>query len=243
LLLVFIVTNIIVVPSVVLRYAHHKTVAMFTHIVLATAASVWLVGAQAAGSNMDHVHAAFAFIRTGERTPILRSDTQRLTAVGANQMYTLGQNFRTRYIADEKPNGLRTERIANLSTDILNNDQIRVQTLDTPYLVSSAQALMQALYPPHSISNGTADTTGVLADGTTVDYPLNGYQYASIQAASQDDPKTRIVSGAQNCPMAQVDGLTYLTTNQFQETYGATEGLYKSLTPEWFEGYLGEDDM
>jgi hypothetical protein len=163
--------------------------------------------------------------------------------VGANQMYTLGQNFRTRYIAGDKPNGLGTEHIANLSTDVLDNGQIRVQTLDTPYLVSSAQAFMQGLYPPHGISNGTADATGVLADGTTVDYPLNGYQYANIQAASQDDPKSRIVSGAQNCPMAQVDGLTYLTTGQFQETYAATEGLYKSLTPDWFEGSLAEDNM
>jgi hypothetical protein len=211
---------------------------------IAAAASLWLAGAQAAtGINADHVHAAFAFIRTGERTPILRNDTQKLTAVGANQMHTLGQNFRTRYIAGDKPNGLGTERIADLSTDIINNDQVWVQTLDTPYLISSAQAFMQGLYPPHNVSSGSGDATDVLADGTTIDYPLNGYQYASIQAASQDDPKSRLVSGTQNCPTAQVDGLTYLTTDRFKETYGATEDLYKSLTPDWFQGHLDEDNV
>jgi hypothetical protein len=216
---------------------------MYTRAAVAVVTSTWLLGAHAAtASNVEHVHAAFAFVRAGERTPFLRNDTQKLTAVGADQMYTLGQNFRTRYIAGDKPKGLGTERIANISTDILNNDQIQIQTLDTPYLVSSAQAFMQGLYPPHG-SNGTGDATGVLADGTTVDYPLSGYQYASIQAASQDDPKSRLVSGAQNCPMAQVDGLKYLNTDQFQETMGWSEEMYKSLDVDWFEGHLDKDDV
>jgi hypothetical protein len=237
------VTSIIVI-SLVLRYAPHQIVTMYTRAVVAVAASTWLFGAQAAtGSNVEHVHAAFAFVRAGERTPFLRNDTQKLTAVGADQMFTLGQNFRTRYIAGDKPNGLGTERIANMSTDILNNDQIRIQTLDTPYLVSSAQAFIQGLYPPHASSNGTGDATGLLADGTTVDFPLNGYQYASIQTASQDDPKSRLVSGAQNCPTAQVDGLKYLTTDQFEETMGSSEKMYKSLDVDWFEGHLAEDDV
>jgi hypothetical protein len=231
----------IIEDSVVLRY---EIVAMFARATLAAVASVWLVGAQAASDgNEDHVHAAFAFIRTGERTPFLRNDTQKLTAVGANQMYSLGQNFRTRYLAGDAQDGFGKERIANLSTDILNNDQVRVQTLDTPYLVSSAQAFMQGLYPPHGVSNASEDTTERVADGTTVDYPLNGYQYASIQAASQDDPKSILVSGSQNCPMAQVDGLNYLTTNEFQKTNGATEDLFKSLVPDWFEGHLVADNM
>ena len=208
---------------------------MFSRAAIAAVASIYLIVAQASPS--DPIHAAFAFIRTGERTPILRNDTQFLTALGATQMHTLGQNFRTRYLAgDDGQNGFGKKRFANLSTNILNNDQVRVQTLDTPYLIASAQAFMQGLYP-------ASGATERLADGTTVSYPLNGYQYASISAASPDDPRSITVSGAQNCPMAQVDGLKYLTTDEFGETYAASEELYQSLDPELFEGHLRRENM
>ena len=43
-----------------------------------------------------HPHAAVAFVRTGERLPLIQPGPSTLTATGANQMYTLGQNFRTK---------------------------------------------------------------------------------------------------------------------------------------------------
>jgi len=213
---------------------------MFIHMsIAAMASSAWLVGAQnSVDSGLYHPHAAFAFVRTGERTPILRNNTQRLTALGANQMYTLGQNFRARYIAGEKASALGIQRISGLSTDILNNDQVQVQTLDKAYLVSSAQAFMQGLYPPHGIANGTGDVTGILADGTSVDYPLNGYQYADIQAASPADPDSIYISGDANCPTAQQAALRYFTTNEFEQTRTANKELYQSLKLDWFEGNM-----
>ncbi|EFQ86174.1 hypothetical protein P3342_003260 [Pyrenophora teres f. teres] len=212
---------------------------MFTRMSIAAVASAWLVGAQSSvDSDSYHPHAAFAFVRTGERTPILRNNTQRLTALGANQMYTLGQNFRTRYIAGDKPNALGAQHITGLSTDILNNEHVWVQTRDVPYLVSSAQAFMQGLYPPHGIANGTGDVTGILADGTSVDYPLNGYQYANIRAASPEDPDSIYISGDENCPMAQQAALTYFTTDEFEQTSTANKELYKSLKLDWFEGNM-----
>jgi hypothetical protein len=207
-------------------------------------ASAWLVNAQdSPDSDTYHSHAAFAFIRTGERTPILRNDTQKLTALGANQMYDLGQTFRSRYVAGKESGDLGVERIARLSPDVLDNDQILVRTLDKPYLMSAAQAFMQGLYPPHEVSNNTEDATGALADGTVIDYPLNGYQYASIQAASQDDPKSIYIDGAQSCPMAQRDAMEYFQTDAFTQTKGASEELYSSLNVDWFEGTLKEDQL
>jgi hypothetical protein len=207
---------------------------MFTRTIVAAMASASLAGAQS--SDSDHTHAAFAFVRTGERTPVLRDNVQTLTTVGANQMHALGQKLRTKFVSG-------TESIAGLSKDVLNNDQIWVQTLDAPYLVSSAQAFMQGLYPPHDINNATGDNTGVLADGSSVDYPLNGYQYASIHAANLNDPYSRLVSGAQQCPQAQTDGLKYYTTSEYRATSAANEDLYKKLDLDWFEGHVNQEEL
>ena len=123
---------------------------MFVYAVAVTT-SAWLVGAQVStDSDVFHPHAAFAFICTGERTPLDKPGTSVLTALGANQLYALGQNFRSRYISGNSPGALGVEHIANLSQNTLNNDQILVKTLDIPYLISSAQAFMQGLYPPYT---------------------------------------------------------------------------------------------
>ncbi|KAF1944502.1 phosphoglycerate mutase-like protein [Clathrospora elynae] len=217
---------------------------MFTRAAVAAVGFSWLVTAQSSQDDDSyHPHAAFAFIRTGERTPLLRDSPQKLTALGANQMHELGQNFRSRYIAGDSPGLLGVEHIAGMSPDVLDNNQILVQTLELPHLVSSAQAFMQGLYPPHGMANGTGDATGLLANGTIMDYPLNGYQYANIQAASQDEPNSRFVSGTQNCPMGNRDAWMYLVNEKFQETKDANKDFYKSLNVDWFEGNLAENDL
>ncbi|KAH7397073.1 histidine phosphatase superfamily [Pyrenochaeta sp. MPI-SDFR-AT-0127] len=205
-------------------------------------ASAWLVSAQEQDNNAYHPHGAFAFIRTGERTPLIRPGPAVLTALGANQMYTLGSNFRTRYITGLSPNGLGQEHIAGMSPNILNNEQILVQTLDRQYLVSSAQAFMQGLYPPLAIANGTG-SGDLLADGRALNFPLNGYQYANVQSSGELDPESIFLSGTQNCPIAQRDGLNYFTTDKFLETKAVNEDFYKSLSLDWFEGNIRQDQL
>ena len=106
--------------------------AMFA-LSLTVLASAWMVCAQ--DNDAYHPHGAFAFVRSGERTPSLTGDSQVLTAVGAQQMYQLGQNLRARWIGGDSNTGLGRQNIANMSVDMLNNDQISIQTLDTQYLV------------------------------------------------------------------------------------------------------------
>lgn len=211
--------------------------------VVAAAASAWLVGAQDTEStNGFHPHAAFAFIRTGERTPLIQSGSSVLTALGANQMYSLGENFRIRYIEGDS-GALGVEHIANMSQNFLNNDQIMVQTLDTPFLMSSAQAFMQGLYPPHGVSNGSGDATGLLADGTVLDFPLNGYQYANIQTSGYSDPASIAVDGFSACYLAQRDAMRYFSTEQFTSTKSASDEFYDSIPRDWFQGQFGDGDM
>lgn len=208
---------------------------------LTVMASAWLAAAQ--NDDAYHPHGAFAFIRSGEYTPLLTGDSQVLTTLGANQMYTLGQNLRARWIDSDGNAGFGRQRIANMSVDVINNDQISIQTLDTQYLVSSAQAFMQGMYPPHSVGNSTGlgDSTGLLANGTTVEAPLNGYQYATVQSFSPYAYNSIYISGAQNCPMAKLQSLQYLISHDFEEAKTASKATYDLLQTSWFQGNLLDD--
>lgn len=213
---------------------------------IAVAALTLLVGAQVQDDDPYHPHAAFAFIRTGERTPSMRSGSPKLTALGAQQMFSLGHNLRSRYlISGGSSSSFGVQNIDGLSPFILNNDQVLVQTLDAPHLISSATAFMQGLYPPHPIlSNGTGLSSGsVLSNGNTIDFPLNGYQYANIQSSGQLDYESIFVSGAQNCPVAQQDAMMYFTTDEFYATKTASRDLYKDLNLDWFEGNLRDNQL
>lgn len=203
------------------------------------------LAAAADDNSFYNVFGTVAYIRTGERTPVLRDERPSLTALGANQMYDLGRNFRSRYISDvDGPRGLGTQMIDGMSLDILQNDQVYVLTRDEPYLVASAQAFMQGLYPPYSLNatrNGPlADATGLLANGSAIDFPLNGYQYPSIQAVSELDPYTIHVAGAKNCPESQLHSALYEVTDDFVNTAAASKTLYKSLDTNWFGGNIRE---
>lgn len=158
-------------------------------------------------------------------------------------MHELGQNFRTRYITGNADAGLGIERIEGMSQDTLYNDQILVQTLDRQHLVSSAQAFMQGLYPPRSIGNGTSSTGGLLANGSAIDYPLGGYQYANVQSSGQSDPESIYISGMQGCTVAEVNSLKYYSTKEFAETQADSVDLYAKLKTDWFDGGLTRKDM
>ncbi|KAF2680093.1 phosphoglycerate mutase-like protein [Lentithecium fluviatile CBS 122367] len=184
---------------------------------------------------------AVAFIRSGERTPVLRPDTPILTAFGAQQMLQLGKNFRHRYLVETGlPHGLGVQNIPDMSPDILNHEQLFIQTLNKPYLVSSAQAFMQGLYPPYS-PNATrpdilGDAVGELANGDVVQYPLEGYQYPRVQALGELDPESVYISGNENCPTSQVESAMYEITDEFLNTQTLEKRFYGDLELGWFEG-------
>lgn len=204
-------------------------------------ASAWTAAAQ--DNDAYHPHGAFAFIRSGERTPLLTGDSQVLTALGAQQMYRLGQNLRARWIDGKGDTGLGVQSIANMSVDMLNNDQISVQTLDKQYLVASAQAFMQGMYPPSAVGNSTGlgDSTGLLADGTVVQAPLDGYQYAAVQSFNEFAYNSIYIDGNANCPEAKLQSLQYTVSDGFRNTQAASKDTYDLLQTSWFQGNLLDD--
>jgi hypothetical protein len=215
-------------------------------LIVAILVSAWLSGAQDTDNDAYHPHGAFAFIRTGERTPNIWPGVPLLTALGAHQMFSLGQNLRARYINGNVSDTLGVQRIAGMSRDTLDNNQILVQTLDQQHLVSSAQAFMQGLYPPHTIgsSNGTGSSLGdLLSNGSAIDFPLGGYQYANIQTSGVLDPESIYISGTQSCPIAAKAAMTYYTTSKFMETKTANSEFYQKLNLDWFEGNLKQSQL
>jgi hypothetical protein len=219
---------------------------MFKPAIAAALASALLVSAQRMGNGLYHPHAAFAFVQTGDRTPIVGHNPPVLTALGAQQMFQLGQSLRTRYISGTTSSGLGVQHISGISADTLDNNQILIQTSGELHLVSSAQALVQGLYPPHNLanSNGTGGPVGsLLANGSAIDYPLGGYQYANIQSSGQLDAESIYVAGSKHCPMAQRDAVMYYTTNKFKETRAASQDLYNKLNVDWFDGNFKRADL
>lgn len=207
------------------------------------------VQAQSFGNEIN-TYGTVAFVRSGESTPWVRSGTQLLTALGAQQMHELGSNFRGRYI-DETSGSTRlgSRPIAGMSQAQLDPDQLLIQTLNRPHLIASAQAFMQGLYPPSSLNdtrNGPwADATGLLGNRSEgpVDYPLGGYQYANIQALSDADYQTVYINGHDACPAARLESASYEITEQYLNTQAAEKDFYQSLSLDWFGGDIPDKAM
>ncbi|KAJ4353396.1 uncharacterized protein N0V89_005125 [Didymosphaeria variabile] len=212
---------------------------------LALLVAAHVVQGQDFGTEINN-YGTVAFIRTGERTPWVRSGTETLSALGAQQMLQLGQNFRGRYIVDDETSATRlgVRPIDGMAPNRINPDQLFVQTLDQPFLVAAAQAFMQGLYPKYSLNetrNGPyPDAVGILANKSTVDYPLDGYQYANVLTLGVNDPGSIYLDGHNQCPWAYLESANYEGTQDFVSTRVAQDAFYKSLSMSWFKDDLPE---
>ncbi|KAL1607793.1 hypothetical protein SLS60_002730 [Paraconiothyrium brasiliense] len=213
---------------------------------LALLAAAHVVQGQDFGTTVNN-YGTVAFIRTGERTPWVRSGTETLSALGAQQMLQLGQNFRGRYIVDDETSatGLGVRLIEGMAPNRINPDQLFIQTLDQPFLVAAAQAFMQGLYPKYDLNqtrNGPyPDAVGILANETTVDYPLDGYQYANVLTVGVNDPGSVYLDGHYQCPRAWLESANYEGTQDFVSTRVAEDAFYRGLSMSWFKDDLPEE--
>ncbi|CAI6238796.1 unnamed protein product [Periconia digitata] len=208
--------------------------------------------AQDANSNNNdndlyHLFGSVVFIRSGERTPtsLYTPGPQSLTPLGAQQMHALGANFRSRYISPStgSPRTFGVQKIQDISPDVLVQDQLSIQTLEKPYLVASAQAFMQGLYPPHSNPNQAPDSSYTLGNGSTVDFPLGGYQYPNVQVLGSLDPRSIYLDGLTNCSVAKRANLMYQLEEEYLRTRSAEKAFYANLSSmTWASAGMGEDE-
>lgn len=148
-------------------------------------------------SSGEHVWSSVGWILHGERTPYYLPNTPTLTSLGAQQMFSQGSMFRARYLqtgsfAQDEEGGIDSAPIVGIEKNAIDNSQIEILSTTDSFIFTGALAFMQGLYPP--IEQAFADNSGdmdsaILANGTLVNYPLNGYQYPNIRTASVQDPE------------------------------------------------------
>lgn len=94
----------------------------------------------------EHIWSTVVYNRYGDRTPYVLPTSDTLTPLGATQMYNAGARFRDRYLVSTAGNSSTV--IQGISQFQLNNDQVSISSLTEQFVVASAQAFMQGLYPP-----------------------------------------------------------------------------------------------
>lgn len=159
--------------------------------------------------------AAVTYVLHGDRTPVLTSSfTEQspvLTPLGSNQLFAQGQFLRSLYLSPSSPSKIRG---LDANTMPVGQGKLLVTAIQEVYVVQSATATVQGLYPPVSmlglgVANvgdgstvgvvgvtvtGTGTGTGMgndlgseLANGSTVQAPLGGYQYANMRTYGTSD--------------------------------------------------------
>ncbi|GAB7352453.1 hypothetical protein MBLNU459_g2864t1 [Dothideomycetes sp. NU459] len=188
------------------------------------------------------------FLRTGDRTPLSLGDIPTtLTPLGSRQLQSVGAFFRERYItsSDRTSNtSLGAAPLQGLSAHVPTDAQLYLLALDMQYTAASAQAFMQGFYPPYTLNSsdagGSAGTDlnelGFLGNGTYIEAPLDGYQYARIQVASEYDYNSIYVGGSLNCPALTNSVTSFYDSGAFASTFGDSVKLYEDVGKEYLEG-------
>ncbi|KAH8899727.1 phosphoglycerate mutase-like protein [Thozetella sp. PMI_491] len=188
------------------------------------------------------VWSSVAFILYGERTPLDGPNTPSLTPYGAQQMYNQGAAFRSRYLdkrtsTNDSGAPIGQAYIDRLEVNAIDNEQLTIYSSTDTYTSASAMAFMQGLYPP-STSSFTSGTGGVdaarLANGTVIDFPLNGYQYPNIRVTSVQDPDSIWLQGHVSCTQYTASLLNFRTDQTVTAVYQNTLNFYQTLWAKFF---------
>ncbi|KAK4175896.1 histidine phosphatase superfamily [Triangularia setosa] len=194
----------------------------------------------------ERVWSSVAWILYGDRTPLL-SDNPTLTPLGAQQLKAQGSALRDRYlwksIADDDDNidnnGLDDiAPIHDMERYAINNRQLKVISTTDAYNVASAMAFFQGLYPPitQAMSNSTGGMmAATLANGTVVDYPMDGYQYPQIQTVSRlFNPNSIYLDGSSHCPSFLQAMASFPQESTPASNLSSSSSFYASLYPRIF---------
>ncbi|KAI9645132.1 hypothetical protein NHQ30_005866 [Ciborinia camelliae] len=192
-----------------------------------------LVNAQS--STVPITWSSVVYTYYGEITPTLvNATTPVLTPLGANQLYNSGSLLRDRYLNSTATQLTLGLPINGLSGQHIINNQLQVWSTGDEYVVGSAQAFMQGLYPPvPGVGHGM---DSILANGSVINYPLGGYQYPNINSLSEMDYNYIWIAGNDQC--RTYDIATKFTKTSPNSTYlmATTEDFYLSLADTFFAG-------
>jgi hypothetical protein len=176
-------------------------------------------------ASAETVIGAFIFHRHGDRTAKAWNPVN-LTALGADEVFTSGTYFRNRYVSSNASSPIHA-----LSSDIAVLSQMSVTSPIDNVLQSSAQVFLQGLYPPAgSVSSQT------LANGSSVEAPMGGYQYVPVQAVTNaatggGAESNEWLQASSGCGNAVASSNNYFFSAEYMSTLNSTKDFYQSLDP------------
>ncbi|KAK4954312.1 hypothetical protein LTR10_007742 [Elasticomyces elasticus] len=197
-------------------------------------------------ANQYTVWSSVIFSRTGERTPeVLGHIPTTLTSNGAQQVFNSGSFFRNRYVSSTGNGDMfDSAPLHGLSANKIDPMELYVAALDQQYCVGSAQAFVQGLYPPFTLNASAAlflDPTSVMANGTYVESPLDGYQYVQVHTAGALDPEFPYLGGSLNCPAFNDAATQYVGSPEFSAIQSESDELYKDIGTNMLQDVLDEE--
>lgn len=174
----------------------------------------------------ETVLGVYIFHRHGDRTSKAFSPTT-LTDLGYAQVYASGDFYRSRYV-----DANATSPIFGIAQNLVKNSQLNVQAPVDTVLQNSAAGFLQGLYPPVGATLGTQK----LANGTSVEAPLNGFQLIPVNAvasasSSSNSENSAWLQGSSGCNNAIVSSNNYFYSTEYMEKLNSTYDFYQSILP------------
>ena len=183
-------------------------------------------------SHAETLHAVVTVQRHGDRTVKSKPPT-KLTPLGQLQCHDAGSFYRQRYLI------VGPKRIDGISTSSFDAKQVYAMAPDQPLLVTSGQAFLQGLYPPVKPVGRPVK----LANGQTVNDPVNGLQYTTLHSISVSDTDTIWLKADDNCPNFEIQSNEYLGSPEYVRLSGETDKFYQSLKRDYLNGVFKERDI
>ncbi|KAJ4420238.1 hypothetical protein N0V85_000676 [Neurospora sp. IMI 360204] len=197
-------------------------------------AKALLLASIPAATAAETILGAYIFSRHGDRTTKAYVPT-KLTALGAEQVYLSGSWYRSRYI-DEKS----STRINGISSDLADLTELSVTAPVDNVLQGSAGNFLQGLYPPAGSVNSQK-----LANGTTIEAPLSGYQYIPVNTAAAGSTtqaeSSAWLQGNSGCPAAVNSSQAYFQSKEYLELLASTNEFYQKLLPVYESTFPSEN--
>lgn len=168
----------------------------------------------------------YIFHRHGDRTTKSYPPTH-LTDLGYSEVYQSGSFYRSRYIDSNAP-----APIYDISPNIVKDSQLNVQTPIDTVLQNSATGFLQGLYPPVGASLGSE----ALANGSTIEAPLGGYQLIPVSVLATTSPVSQPgdaqwLQGTTGCENAMVSSNDYFLSQDFLDMSAKTNSFYQTMLP------------
>lgn len=181
-----------------------------------------LLASMAPLASAERVLGAYIFSRHGDRTPKVFGHTQ-LTDLGYRELFDSGSFYHNRYIRPDS-----SMHIQGISPSIVNPTQISATAPKDVVIQNSATGFLQGVYPPVGIA-----ASQILANGSTIQAPLGGYQLIPIEPISinQNSENAGWLQGASGCQKAGLSSNEYFSSAPYNALLNSTKSFYQSLSP------------